>query len=87
MLKGAIPITESDDSRVGELLKENGLNLAVSEARRVIELLGRDPTLVELTIFNTMWSEHCSYKSSRKILGELLPTNSLRPGTATGTVW
>jgi len=76
LLKGTIKITKSDDSRVGELLKENGLNLTVSEARRVTELLGRDPTIVELTIFNTMWSEHCSYKSSRKILGELLPTKA-----------
>ncbi len=76
MLKGTIQITESDDSRVVELLKENGLNLTVSEARRVTELLGRDPTIVELTIFNTMWSEHCSYKSSRKLLGELLPTKA-----------
>jgi phosphoribosylformylglycinamidine synthase len=76
LLKGTIPITGSDDSRVGELLKDNGLNLTISEARRVTELLGRDPTIVELTIFNTMWSEHCSYKSSRKILGELLPTEA-----------
>ena len=76
MLKGTIQITEGDDSRVVELLKENGLNLTVSEARRVTELLGRDPTIVELTIFNTMWSEHCSYKSSRKLLGELLPTKA-----------
>ncbi len=37
-------------------------------------LLGRDPTLTEMTLFDTMWSEHCSYKSSRPHLKAHLPT-------------
>ncbi len=75
---------------MAESLKKRDLNLAVSEARRVCELLGRDPTIVELTIFNTMWSEHCSYKSSRRILGEMLPTKAanvvMGPGEDAGVV-
>ncbi|MEO2067970.1 MAG: phosphoribosylformylglycinamidine synthase subunit PurL [Desulfurobacteriaceae bacterium] len=35
------------------------------EYERIIKLLGREPNLVELGIFSAMWSEHCSYKSSR----------------------
>ena len=73
-----------------ESLKKRDLNLAVAEARRVCELLGRDPTIVELTIFNTMWSEHCSYKSSRRILGEMLPSKAanvvMGPGEDAGVV-
>ncbi len=37
-------------------------------------LLGRSPSTVELSIFDTMWSEHCSYKSSKEILKKYLPT-------------
>ncbi|MBU8921510.1 MAG: phosphoribosylformylglycinamidine synthase subunit PurL [Bacteroidales bacterium] len=90
MLKGTVPIKERTDEEIAQSLKEKGLNLAVSEARRVCELLGRDPTIVELTIFNTMWSEHCSYKSSRSLLGEMLPTKApnvvLGPGEDAGVV-
>lgn len=90
MLKGTIPITGAGDKIVAEILEENGLNLTVGEARRITDLLGRDPTIVELTIFNTMWSEHCSYKSSRKLLGELLPTKApnvvLGPGEDAGVI-
>ncbi len=56
----------------------------------MIELLGRDPTRVEATIFDTMWSEHCSYKSSRWVLRAHLPTESpdviLGPGEDAGVV-
>jgi len=85
-----LSISSSTDEEVKELLRQNGMNLTVSEARRVVELLGRDPTVVELTIFNTMWSEHCSYKSSRKVLKELLPTEApnvvLGPGEDAGII-
>ncbi|MCK9996136.1 MAG: phosphoribosylformylglycinamidine synthase subunit PurL [Candidatus Krumholzibacteria bacterium] len=63
-----------DDISLAAYLKEHGLTLAPSEARRVAELLGRDPTLTEMTLFDTMWSEHCSYKSSRPHLKAHLPT-------------
>ncbi len=90
MLKGTLPIEEATDSEVKKLLEENSLNISVEEARRVVELVGRNPTLVELTIFNTMWSEHCSYKSSRKVLSEFLPTEAsnvvMGPGEDAGVI-
>ena len=67
-----------------------GLRLTPGEVQRMIELLGRDPTRVEATIFDTMWSEHCSYKSSRWVLKAHLPTESphviLGPGEDAGVV-
>lgn len=42
--------------------------LSPDEYRKILSLLGREPNLVELGIFSVMWSEHCSYKSSRKHL-------------------
>ena len=49
--------------------------LAPEEYARVLAIMGRDPTLTELGIFSVMWSEHCSYKSSRVWLREL-PTKA-----------
>ena len=46
-----------------ELIAEHGL--APDEYQRVLEILGRLPNLTELGIFSVMWSEHCSYKSSK----------------------
>ena len=43
-------------------------NLTREEYDRILEILGREPNLVELGIFSAMWSEHCSYKSSRVFL-------------------
>ncbi|MDQ6651109.1 MAG: hypothetical protein M3Y84_00015, partial [Acidobacteriota bacterium] len=40
-------------------------NLTREEFERITSLMGRPPNLVELGIFSVMWSEHCSYKSSR----------------------
>jgi phosphoribosylformylglycinamidine synthase len=54
-------------------VKEHGLS--DSEYSRVRELLGREPSLVELGIFSVMWSEHCSYKSTRVHLRRL-PTKA-----------
>src|SRR5215210_3236898 len=50
-------------------------NLTEAEFARIKELLGREPTFVELGIFSVMWSEHCSYKSSRAHLKKL-PTEA-----------
>ena len=47
--------------------------LSESDKKSIKALLGRDATAVELSIFDTMWSEHCSYKSSKPIL-KTLPT-------------
>ncbi len=70
----AIPVGTYDDDGLRAYLREHGLTLAPSEARKVVDLLGRDPTLTEMTLFDTMWSEHCSYKSSRPHLKAHLPT-------------
>jgi phosphoribosylformylglycinamidine synthase II len=72
-------------------LAEARVRLSVDEARRVAALLGREPTTVELVLFDTMWSEHCSYKSSRSVLREFLPTEApnvlLGPGEDAGIVY
>ncbi|HVF50991.1 MAG TPA: phosphoribosylformylglycinamidine synthase subunit PurL [Pyrinomonadaceae bacterium] len=64
-------------------------NLTANEYARIEELLGREPTYVELGIFSVMWSEHCSYKSSRVHL-KRLPTTGERvivpPGENAGVV-
>src|ERR1700690_3581366 len=49
--------------------------LSPSEYEKIVSLLGREPTYTELGIFSVMWSEHCSYKSSRIHLRKL-PTQS-----------
>ena len=45
------------------------------EYDKIVSLLGREPSYTELGIFSVMWSEHCSYKSSRVHLKKL-PTRS-----------
>jgi phosphoribosylformylglycinamidine synthase II len=49
--------------------------LSQDEYEKIVSLLGREPTYTELGIFSVMWSEHCSYKSSRLHLKKL-PTRS-----------
>src|SRR6267142_2372957 len=49
--------------------------LTAAEYEKIVVLLGREPTYTELGIFSVMWSEHCSYKSSRIHLKKL-PTRS-----------
>ncbi len=49
-------------------------NLTLEEYERIVELIGREPNLTELGIFSLMWSEHCSYKSSKVHLKKL-PTS------------
>ena len=56
-----------------DLAKSFGLN--AEEYGKVLEIMGRTPSLTELGIFSVMWSEHCSYKSSRVWLKEL-PTKA-----------
>ena len=55
------------------LIAEHGLSR--DEYQRILKALGRAPNLTELGIFSVMWSEHCSYKSSKGWL-ELLPTEA-----------
>jgi phosphoribosylformylglycinamidine synthase subunit PurL len=65
------------------------LGLTDFEYERITELLGRDPNDVELAMFSLLWSEHCAYKHSRKLLGRL-PTEGERvvmgPGENAGAV-
>ena len=53
------------------------LKLSDEEYERIVQLLGREPNYTELGIFSAMWSEHCSYKSSRVHLKKF-PTESER---------
>ena len=52
-----------------EVVKRHGLT--DSEYEHILHLLGRQPTFTELGVFSVMWSEHCSYKSSRVHLRRL----------------
>lgn len=56
-----------------EIVAEHGLT--PDEYQRVLTIMGREPNLTELGIFSVMWSEHCSYKSTRKHLKNL-PTQA-----------
>ena len=56
-----------------ELVAAHGLK--PDEYRRILALIGREPTFTELGIFSAMWNEHCSYKSSRLHL-RTLPTTA-----------
>jgi len=64
-------------------------HLTKDEYERAVKALGRPPTYTELGVFSVMWSEHCSYKSSRVHLGRL-PTEGPRviqgPGENAGVV-
>ena len=46
-----------------ELIEEHGIN--DQEYEFILSSLKREPTITELGIFSAMWSEHCSYKSSK----------------------
>ncbi|MCK5125764.1 MAG: phosphoribosylformylglycinamidine synthase subunit PurL [candidate division Zixibacteria bacterium] len=52
-----------------ELVKEHGLNK--EEHARIKKILGREPNFTELGVFSVMWSEHCSYKNSIRLLKTL----------------
>lgn len=64
MFKNNTPITP-------QLVAEHGLK--PDEYQKILDLIGRAPTLTELGIFSAMWNEHCSYKSS-KVWLKTLPT-------------
>ncbi|MGH7785655.1 MAG: phosphoribosylformylglycinamidine synthase subunit PurL, partial [Candidatus Binatia bacterium] len=74
------PVTEA-------VAAEHGLT--ADEFARLCQAIGRVPNLVELGVCSVMWSEHCSYKSSRAVLREL-PTTGPRvlqgPGENAGAV-
>jgi phosphoribosylformylglycinamidine synthase len=69
--------------------KYRELGLTDAEYELIVEKLGREPNDVELAMFSLLWSEHCAYKHSRKLLGQL-PTEGERvvmgPGENAGAV-
>ncbi|WP_424932289.1 phosphoribosylformylglycinamidine synthase subunit PurL [Amaricoccus macauensis] len=70
-----------------DLIAAHGLK--PDEYQRILDLIGRTPSLTELGIFSAMWNEHCSYKSSKKWL-RTLPTTGPQvicgPGENAGVV-
>ena len=70
-----------------EMVKEHGLSK--DEYQIILDRLGREPNINELGIFSVMWSEHCSYKSSRRHLGKFLtsgPKVIQGPGENAGVI-
>src|SRR5262245_33828559 len=82
----AMPTTHAP-AITAEVIAEHGIT--PEEYERIRGSLGREPSLTELGIFSVMWSEHCSYKSSRVHL-KRLPTRSPRvvqgPGENAGII-
>ena len=74
-------------SITAEIVAQHGL--APDEYQKIRDLMGREPNMTELGVFSVMWSEHCSYKSSRVHL-KRLPTSGPRvivpPGENAGVV-
>lgn len=72
---------------MAELYEE--LGLTKEEYQKIVGILGREPSYVELAMYSVMWSEHCSYKSSKPVL-KLFPTTGPRillgPGENAGIV-
>ncbi|MGH9822736.1 MAG: phosphoribosylformylglycinamidine synthase subunit PurL, partial [Blastocatellia bacterium] len=76
-----------DPAITPDLIKKHGLTN--DEYGKVVELLGREPRFTELGIFSVMWSEHCSYKSSRVHLKRLPTTGEAivqGPGENAGVI-
>jgi phosphoribosylformylglycinamidine synthase subunit PurL len=73
----------------GALAPHRELGLTDSEYEGICSRLGRDPNALELAVFSLMWSEHCAYKHSKKLLREL-PTSGphllMGPGENAGVV-
>ncbi len=69
------------------IVSEHGLTS--EEYEKILAIMGREPNLTELGIFSVMWSEHCSYKTTRKWLG-ILPTKAAHvicgPGENAGVI-
>ena len=68
---GGYSVISNEPAITPELVAEHGLK--PDEYKRMLDLIGREPSLTELGIFSAMWNEHCSYKSSKVHL-RTLPT-------------
>jgi phosphoribosylformylglycinamidine synthase len=79
----------SDIEQLPGVAEAVALGLTEAEYELIVEKLGRPPNQVELAMFSLLWSEHCAYKHSRKLLGQL-PTEGehllLGPGENAGAV-
>src|SRR5258707_5928611 len=62
------PVTLDHLTQVAEQPLHRALGLTDWEADRIRELLGRDPNHFELAVFSLLWSEHCGYKHSARLL-------------------
>src|SRR5512133_3803213 len=71
--KQSAPVSLHEPAITPEVVAEHGIT--PDEYQRILKWMGRTPNLTELGIFSVMWSEHCSYKSSRVHL-KRLPTRS-----------
>ncbi len=72
-----------------DLLIHRALGLTDSELDMIVEILGREPNYLELAMYSVMWSEHCSYKSSRIHLRRLPSKGEkviLGPGENAGVI-
>jgi phosphoribosylformylglycinamidine synthase subunit PurL len=70
----AVPAPRPGDPEITpDLVASHGLS--EEEYERILGILGRPPTFTELGIFSAMWSEHCGYKNSKRLL-RLLPTEA-----------
>src|SRR6267378_6581571 len=88
--EGAWTVEEArDPARVSERLRARGVVLESDEVTLLGELLGRPPLWPEAVLFGILWSEHCSYKSTRHLL-KRLPTHApqvmIGPGEDSGVV-
>ena len=86
-MSGAAGAAQKAEAISDELVAEHGIS--PDEYAVLLKELGREPTITELGIFSVMWSEHCSYKSSRVWL-KTLPTTGphviFGPGENAGVV-
>src|SRR4051812_41157202 len=71
------------------MARHRELGLTDDEYELIVDKLGREPNQVELAVFSLMWSEHCGYKHSRRLL-RTLPTEGpkvvMGPGGNAGAV-
>ena len=78
-----------DPAAVSRRLSKRGVSLEADEVTLLLELLGRPPRWAEAVLFGILWSEHCSYKSTRHLL-KRLPTQApqvlIGPGEDAGAV-
>jgi phosphoribosylformylglycinamidine synthase len=76
-----------EERNLKKILEENDLTL--NEYKKIIETLKREPNDVELGLYSAMWSEHCSYKSSKPVLS-IFPTQAewvlFGPGENAGAI-